>query len=356
MKKLLSLAFIGSIMLANTLDSSLKNGTFKGDMGLYYERYFNKNTLDSSYAMYSVGLHYKSRKFNNFQLNLGFRANDKIYELYNGDYDNTTKAIMDTANLTYFGNNFNIVIGRKKEMLQWIHGFQEEIKLNFYPSQTYNIELLHTCRHARANNYEELKSFRKINGDDGLNVFTLETKFNNIKTQVYFYNAPSLANWYGTTINMQKQRYSLKLIYSKSNELTQKPNGGYFNIESSFNYKTASLTAGYIQTDKNGGLGSMTISRNVYDSMNPLEEGDHIFEKDAKTFYLNSSYDLNDKLSLALNLGHIKFQNNNANEIDLYADYSFKKNFALHLCLDKYDSDINTDDSMAFKTQLTYKF
>lgn len=356
MNKYLSIALISSFLFANPIDTALKQGTYKGDFAIHYERYNFKNAQDSGYGMYSVGLNFKSKKENNIQLNLGFRANDRFYELYNGDYDNTTKAILSTANLTFFGNNFNIVLGRKKEVLQWIHGYQEEIKLNMKPTSNTNLEVLHTYRHARVNNHAPLKQFKQINGNDGLNVITLEAKSGNIKGQVYFYNAPNLANWYGTTINMQQNSCSLKAIYSKSNELTNKPNGSYFNIEGSYSADPASLTLGYIQTDKNGGLGSMTVARNVYDNMNPLEEGNHIFEKDAKTVYASSTLNANDKLSFTINLGHIKFQDKKANEIDFYTDYAFNDNFSAELCLDKYSSDISTDDSTAIKTQINYKF
>lgn len=356
MNKFLSLALISSFLFANTINSALKEGSYKGDINIHFERYDFKNAKDSGYGMYSVGLAFQSKKYNGIELNLGFRANDRFYELYSGDYDNTTKAILSTANLTFFGKNFNIVLGRKKEMLQWIHGYQEEIKLNFHPSTAYNIELLHTYRHARANNHEELKSFRRINGNDGLNVFTLETKFKNVKTQVYFYNAPTLADWYGTTVSLNKKDCRLKAVYTKTHELTDKPDGSYFNIESSYMIQRAAFSIGYIQTDKNGGMGSMTMVRNVYDNMNPLEEGYHVFGKDAKTVYASSTLNANDRLSFTLNLGHIKFEGKKADEIDFYTDYAFNKNFGAEICIDKYNSDISTDDAEAFKTQLTYKF
>ncbi len=40
---------------------------------------------------------YRSAKFDNFNINLGFRANDKINELHDGDFDNST---VETKKLT----------------------------------------------------------------------------------------------------------------------------------------------------------------------------------------------------------------------------------------------------------------
>ena len=352
--KYLSIALISSLIYALPMETALKKGKYKADFALHYENYYYKNLQNSGYAMYSVGLGYKSGKFNNFQLNLGFRANNKIYELHNENFDDTTKSILHTANLTYSDSNYKIIIGRKKETMQWIHGFQEEIKLVY--NKSYKLILLHTYRHGRANNREELKSFRKINGNDGLNLMEITKKTDIAKIQLYFYNAPNLVNWFGSTINLKQKNCNVKLVYSKSNELTNKPEGSYFNIESSFKTKPAFLTIGYIQTDKNGGLGSMRMDRNVYDNMNPLEEGFHIFSKDAKTIYSNIILKTNGKLSFKINVGHIKFQNKKANEIDFYTNYILNKNFSLELCLDKYISDVNKDELTAIKTQLTYKF
>lgn len=356
MKKILTCSLILSTLLcANEFDNALKNGKFKGDFALHFERYHNKNAQDSGYSMYSVGFMYKSAKFDNFNINLGFRANDKINELHDGNFDNSTKAILHTANITYYGKNFKFIAGRNKETYQWIHGFQEELKLSGN-IDNFQYTILHEFRHGRANNHEELKAFSTLNNRKGLNLLDVEFKQDFLNTNVYFYNAPTLANWYGITLNANKDIYSGKLVFSKSNEMTNKPNGSYFNIESGVDFKIASLNIGYIKTDKKGGLGSMKIDRNVYDNMNPLEEGNHIFDKDAKTIYSNISIPVNDNLSLSANYGYIDFQNKKANEIDLYVDYDVSKIMSAEICLDKYNSDIDVEDSNAIKAQIAYRF
>ena len=356
MKKILSVSVILSTLLcANTLNSALKNGKFKGDFALHFERYHNKNAQDSGYSMYSVGLMYKSAKFYNFNLNLGFRANDKINELHDGDFDNTTTTMFHTANLTYHGKNFKFLAGRNKETYQWIHGFQEELKLNGN-IDNFKYTILHTFRHGRANNHEEMKAFSSLNNGKGINLLDVVYNQELFNADMYFYNASTLANWYGITLNANKDIYSGKLVFSKSNELTNKPDGSYFNIEGGVDFTIAALNVGYIKTDKKGGLGSMKIDRNVYDNMNPLEERNHIFDKDAKTIYSNISIPINDKLFLSGNLGHIDFQNKKANEIDLYVDYDVSKAMSAEICLDKYNSDINDKDSKALKAQIAYRF
>jgi hypothetical protein len=356
MKKFLTCSLIlSSLLCANEFDDALKNGKFKGDFALHFERYYNKNAQDSSYSMYSVGLMYKSAKFYNFNLNLGFRANNKINELNDGDFDDTTTTILHTANLTYYGKDFKFLAGRNKETYQWIHGFQEELKLSGN-IDNFKYTILHAFRHGRANNHEELKAFNSLNNGKGLNLLDIVYNKEFLNTNIYFYNARTLANWYGITLNANKDNYNAKLVFSKSNELTNKPNGSYFNIEGGVDFGISSLNIGYIKTDKKGGIGSMGIDRNVYNNMNPLEEGNHIFKKNAKTIYSNISIPINDKLSLSANLGHIDFQNKKAKEFDLYLDYDVSKKMNVEICFDKYDSDINDEDSKAIKAQFAYKF
>jgi hypothetical protein len=353
MKKIFTLAAISSgLLFANSINYALTHGKTKAKLSFYFENYNFKNKKDSGYGMYSLLLKYSTKKFDSFKINVGLQANEEIYEKYPNDFNDPTKAVLNVLNLTYKNSNFSFVVGRKKEKYQWIHGYQQEAKAIFYPIKGCSFTILHTFKHSRDNIKDPIKPFKDINGKHGLNMVQIDEKTSGFDAKAFFYDAPSLANWFGMKIN---SKY-FDATYSQSDEKTDKPDGKYLDLEGKYSINPLSVKIGYLQTGKDGGLGSMTIARDVYNSLNPLEEGFEVFEKDAKTLYGSVKYAFNEKLNFVFKYGHIKFENQKAREEDLYLNYKPAKNLKVSLCADSYRSDVSLYDENALKGQIIYSF
>jgi len=112
------------------------------------------------------------------------------------------------------------------------------------------------------------------------------------------------------------------------------------------------LSLGYISTDKNGGIGSMA---NVGDNINPLEDGNHVYDPDAKTVYGSATYEISD-LELSAMYGSTGYGNLNENELDVSLEYDGLKGFTFETVYVNTNSNDITTDSNAIKAKITYSF
>jgi len=351
------LALNASVLNADAFDltDALQSGSFSGDVMVYHES-IDQTGEDAGFTMGSLGFAYESAKFNGFGLNLGFRANNDFDERNDGDYSDGSepRVLLHTANISYENDGFGFIIGRQELDLEWAGDFHEAVVGVFTPLSDLTITAGHTIRLAVADPDAPLEKFEKINGSDGAQLLDVAyTGIDGAFINGYVYNANDVATWYGLKGEWDSDMFGITLHGAQSSEdESDTDDGSIYNIEGRLNIAGVSLNGGYIVTDEDGGIGSMdTIGENV----NPFEDGNQVYETDARTYYVGASYEFGD-FALGALAGQTKYGSDKESEINFSAEYSFNDNLSLGAIVADIDAEDSNDDYTKFALNATYTF
>ncbi|MFT7004495.1 MAG: hypothetical protein ACJAWW_001853, partial [Sulfurimonas sp.] len=319
------------------------NGKVSGNIVMYAIQKSNSGTIDDSgFSINSIGLAYETAEFNGFKSSFSFRGNNKIYEVEDGDYadDEAPKAIIDTANISYSNKYFTVIAGRQAISLEWVEDYHEAYVASITTIPNTIILVAHTNRTAVADTDDVLKVFRQVNENRGANIIDIKyAGIDSLALNAYYYNAPDLANWYGTKVDYDTDMIGATLHYAASKEeVATTKDGSVFAAELRAKMNAFSANLGYIITDKDGAIGSMRL---VGESINPLEENhNQVYTTDANTIYLGLGYKLDD-FSLNAMYGSTKYASYKQDEINLIAEYGINDEFTVGTIF----VNVNTDDT-----------
>lgn len=356
-----------SALQADSFDlaDALQSGSFEGDAVIYSELQDKKEQKDARFTMGSFGFIYESARFHGFGVSAGFRANGKIEEKEDGDYkgdnDNAPSVLLHTANISYEHEFGLLKVGRQELDLEWATDFHESVVGVFTPLANTTLTIGHTRKVAEANEDEALIKFEKFNKNDGAQFVDIAYDgFENTLLNAYAYHSNDIATWYGAKADWDNEMVGFTLQGAKSSEKEDKNgaehDGHIYNIEARGSYANFSLNGGYITTSNSGGIGSMDT---LGDNINPLDEGDKVYEPDAKTYYIGLGYGFGN-LSLDAMYGHTKYKDDSVKkkekELNFSADYAFNDNFSIGGLISKIDADANEDDYTKFALNATYQF
>jgi len=362
MNKKLSLAVVGclfaSTLSASDIKSVFSDGVVSGDVTLYGEQQNNSGAnKDAGFSMGSVGLGYETTDFHGFKAAVGFRANHKFTEVEDGDYEdgnpNYPTALMHTANISYANDYFSLTLGRQEIDLEWMSDFHEAYVgvITALPDTT--IVVGHSDRVATADFDAVLEPFADL-GEHGVNV--VDVKYEGIKGLAlngYFYNIKDIADFYGAKVDFDTEMFGVTAHYASSNEkAVGTDDGAIAHAEVRGNFGGFGLNLGYISTDKDGAIGSMeTAGENI----NPLEDGNQVYEADADTVYLGVGYEL-DKLALNAMYGRTKYSSDKENEINVIAEYGITDEFVVGAIFVNVDAKDSDEDYNKFTFTANYAF
>ena len=362
----LSFSFVAlSCLLASSLSADMStnikkaftDGKVSGDIVLYGEQQNNSGiNNDSGFTMGSIGLGYETIDYNGLKVSLAFRGNHDFSEIEDGDYNNIDQptAILHTANISYTNKYITLILGRQEIDLEWMEDFHEAYVgvINAIPDTT--ITLGHTDRIAVADIDAPLEKFSKINGSNGANVLDLKYEgIKNLALNTYYYNVPDIADWYGIKIDYNTDMFGGTIHYAGSDEdVSTTDNGSILAAEVRSSFNKFDLNLGYISTDKDAGIGSMDT---VGDNINPLEDGNQVYQSDANTMYLGVGYKL-DKLALNAMYGRTKYNSDNENEINIGAEYGINDDFSVGAIFINVDAENSDDDYNKLSFTANYTF
>ena len=91
------------------------------------------------------------------------------------------------------------------------------------------------------------------------------------------------------------------------------------------------------------------------ESINPLEEGNRVYEVDARTYYLGVGYEIG-AFSLGAMYGQTKYGSDKESEINFSADYTFNDNLSFGGIIADVDAQNSTEDYTKFAIHATYTF
>jgi len=351
----LSSLLLSSSVFADSINTSIKNGTITGDATLYAEQINNQTGNDTGFTSGSIGLGYESADFNGFKVSLGFRGNHNLSEVEDGDYGETDKTILHTANISYSNELANLTLGRQEVDLEWMGDFHETAILGITAITDTNITLGYTRRFAVADADAALEKFDKVNENKG--AYVLDVKYEGVKNLVlnpYYYEAQDVASWYGLKADYHADVFDVTGHIATSNEdVAGADDGQVMHFEARTSIAGLGLNAGYVKTDKDAGIGSMEATGG--DNINPFEDGNQVYAADAKTTYLGLSYELAG-VELASIYGQTKYAQDKEKELNITADYGITDNLSTGLLFVNIDAQNSTDDYNKVTATLAYSF
>lgn len=362
-----SLLITSNLLAQDSIDSAFKAGTISGDITLHGEKQNNSGaTKDSGFTSGSIGLGYETGSYNGFKAAFGFRGSHDFSEEEDGDYSNdeTTKTIFHTANISYANEYANLTLGRQEVDLEWMGDFHEAAILGITAIPNTALTFGYTQRIGVADADAPLEDFADF-GDtnDGKKIdyaAVIDAKYEGVKNLVvnpYYYKADNLASWYGLKLDYDVDLFGITAHASKSNEdVAGTKDGQIYHLEGRTSFSGLGLNLGYIATDKDGGAGSMP---SLGDNISPFEDGNQVYETDAKTIYLGLGYEIAG-VELGALYGETKYLNANdkekEKELNLTLDYGITESLSAGVLFADVNAQDNDDDYNKILLTLEYSF
>ncbi|MFA7084053.1 MAG: Opr family porin [Arcobacteraceae bacterium] len=384
MKKIsLSIAAIATMTMmsslsANTLSEALINGKVTGDLSVTYEVRDVKKDIstyyqDTAYSMGSVALGYKTDTFYNFGVNVGFRAYKALYQddsnklTWKGTGDASERFYetrhnrnidIETAHISYDLENLHIKAGRQYLSTEWVDKTHDAVSLYSSLNDT-DIEFIWTSKHGRITN-RDYRPMEQVNpGNGGLYKLGITQNFNeNISAKAYGVTAPSLQDIYGGKLEFKNSvnsiDYGALAHYAQTNEdVNDVKNSNVLELKTFATIAGYTATLGFVKIDKDA-----AFNYHAGETINPMEEGDQLFVKDAKTTYLMLSKDVFD-VNLTALYGITKYQEFKKSEFNLWAAYELVKDLNLNLgyaLTNEDNKDPSTTNLNQFNATIAYVF
>lgn len=369
------------VVNASSLQEALTSGKVSGDVSATYEsRHFDKDNgtyyRDSAYSVGSFALKYETGVWNNLSLTTKVRAYTTIFEdddkantgTGKGDAtsrfyekDGSTRNVdLEELFLTYAPNsNITVKAGRQFISSHWVNKTNDAIKIDASFDDT-SIEAVWAKKHGRVYS-RDYRPLVNTNDNDGVYQLALGHKFNEMfSATIYDRIEPDVRDIYGLKLNANIANFSLGAHYAENNEDDSAIK------ESSLVHLTASTSiagfspyAGYIKVDNDAAFPGWTSTGETID---PMEEGDYIYEPGAETFYLGVSKSIYD-LSATLLYGTTKYdtaanKDLRMHETTLWLGYPITNDLSANLGYTLVDEDSNSaaSDYDQLNFTLTYKF
>ena len=347
----------GAMAESKSIKEAFENSKTSGDISVFHKS-ISKNgaNKDSAYTMGSIGLNYETDTFNGFKGALGFRTNHKFSEKENTDYDETTKTVMSLANISYTNGDATIIAGRQEIDLEWIGDFHEAVVgvFTYVPDTT--IVVAHTERFMAVDDDGGLDKMADIGtNNDGANV--IDVKYEGIANTVinpYFMDAKDTFSAYGLKATTTVANIDLTAHYAASNEdVAGQKDGSIAHFEIGTKISNIGFKAGYITTDKEGGVASLeTLGENIA----PTKAIDNsVYAADSDSFYGRISGEVA-SVSLSALYTVSDHGNEKDSELLIKAGTEIAENLEVDFLYSGASYENSDDDKDRFTLMATYSF
>lgn len=365
---------------AGNLEEALSQGEISASVGVYGQ-YSNHQggTKDSGFSNGFTEIGFETAPLYGVSLGVRGFGSAKIGEKEDGDYK-AEGAIEDNAVLSEAFIKIEhegmgkVVLGRQAVDFNWLTDYIEGASVELSALENLVVTMAWARKYAVVGFDEVSEEFGKVNGNDGL--YMLEVKYTPIEAlelNPYVYYGENLFGAYGMKAVLSLEpsdalKTTTMLHYAKINsdatteeddgsgamvEVNVK-NGSFMQAEQGFEFAGALLALGYVKVDKDGlgGLGE------AGDQM-PLEDGNHIFDDNARTPYIRAEYEI-EGVKLSALYAQTKYDDAGLSlkekELDLSVGYEIIKNLEASLIYVNVDNDAKSDSYNAFKALVQYTF
>jgi len=346
----------GAYAESNSIKEAFANGTTSGDISIYTDS-VSSDSGDSAYTNSSIGIQYETDSFNGFKAAIGGRTNHKFSEKNDGDYSDGTdpEAALSTANISYSTDMGSIKVGRQAIDLEWITDYHEAVvgAITAIPDTT--IIVGHTTRFMVVDPDAALEKMGDIT-DSGASVIDVKyAGIENTELNAYYIDADDLFSAYGFKATTTVANMDLLGHYaSTSEDVSGTEDGSIAHFEIGTTVSDISLAAGYITTDKDGGIGSLdTLGENI----DPFEAAGEVYSADADTFYASISADVA-MVTLGAFYGETEYGTNDdkISEFNVSASAAITDELVFDVVYATTDAEDSVDDVDYVWAMLTYSF
>jgi hypothetical protein len=340
---------------SGSIKEAFSKGKTSGDITVYTESKDLAVGTDTGFTAGSVGITYETDSVNGFSAKVGFRANTEITEENNGDYkaSMTNSSNLTEANIKYTYDKATVIAGRQAIELEWLGDYNDAVVavLDYIPNTS--LVMGYTNRQAEIN-LNTNNTFTETTKDGAYVIDAKFTGLENVELNPYYYSAPKVADFYGFKASYDVDMFGLTAHYAASNEdVSTTKDGDIYNLEGRLNIAGVSFALGYVATDKDGGVGSISAWG---DSINPMDDGTNVYGTDAKTTYGTIGYTIGSLGLSALYSDTDYGTNSNTDELNLIANYSFTDELSANITYVDYDDTATANDYDKLFASVTYAF
>jgi len=370
-----------SIMSADSLAEVLSSGKVSGEVTATYENrkvdkelskwsnYYN----DTSYGVGSFALKYETAQWNNLSLTSKVRMYSTLFEggknetHFQGkgdaserfyDKDGSSQATdIEELFVTYKKNNVTVKAGRQFIATDWMNKTQDAVRVNANYNNT-SLEAIWSKKHGRVYS-RDYRPVSEMNSSEGVYKVALTQKLNeNISVTAYDFIANDVRDIMGGRANFTYGDTAIRAHYAANNDKQDSTNdSSIIDLMVSTKIGDFSPYAGYVQIDKDAGFTHM-----AGETIIPFEEGDQMYLKNAKTYYVGVSKSFG-KLSSTLLYGATSYDKGSSNftqqEATVWLGYPLTKDLKSNLgytIVTNDSADTDETDLKQVNLTLTYSF
>lgn len=361
------------LFAADSIEGAFAAGKTTGEISAFYNSTDNKTGDDSSIAIGSLNLLYSTDSYHGLKANVGMRTNMLINEKNDADYDNDAdKVVVNVANLEYSRGIGTLIAGRQSIALEWIGDYHNAV-VGVLSANGMTLTAGYTDSKAVTDPDAPLAKFSDI-GEDGAYVVDAVYDLGHAKVNAYYMTADTVYNADGALVNgfsavggkIEGSAMGINVVakYAQTKEdVVDTPDGDIMAFEAGYSTDAFGVKAGYIATDKSGGIGSLAA---LGDNINLFDTGNAVYGTDAKTYYVGANtsvagFDLgalygSTKYDSYTNTAGDTFTNGTEKELNLTVGKELAKNFKATVLYADISAESSADDSSYISAQLTYSF
>ena len=365
MKKL-SLIACGLIFAATEavagpkIENAFAEGKVSGEITAYHTKStFDNANADSGFTAGTFAVAYETDTYYNFSVKGGFRAAHEFNEKNTNDFEGeiSKNSVMNEVSIRYEDDNFALTLGRQEVDVEWIGDFNEAVIAELKTIPNTSLLVGYVDRQA-VSGLDELSAFAEPSKDG---VYFADVKNSSIdatKLNAYYYNIDDVSKFFGFKAIYSNDMFGIMAHAASSNEdsLGKAQDGSLAQVELSTKFKMFSMAAGYIKTDKDGGIGSMAT---YGDNFFPVDEGAKMIEEvDTKTLYASIMAEVADGIEVGAIYADTEYgtANENESELNLIVAAKVAKNLTFETLYISVDAENSTNDWDKIGASLVYSF
>ncbi|GGD31581.1 hypothetical protein GCM10012288_01950 [Malaciobacter pacificus] len=332
---------------ANSIDEAFKSGTVSGTLtayGLVHDGKGGEADSDGGYT--NAALAYETGSYMGLSAKMGFIGGHAFAD---GELEND--ALMTEAYIKYATDGFALSVGRQAIDLEWLGDYNESVVAAITAIPDTILVLGYVNQQAAADE-DEIGNFDEITEDGAYVVDVKYSGIEGVELNPYFYSAPDVAEFYGLKASYSNDMFGIVGQYAASSEDVGE-DGSIAHIELSTTVAGVALAAGYSETDKDAGMGSITA---YGDNLTPFDNGDQQYMTDSETYYGSIGYAIG-SADVGVLFGESDTAAGDYAELNVYGSYGLTDSLSLGLLFVDYDKDGSSDeDYKEYSATLSYSF
>ena len=344
---------------ADSIDAAFKEGKASGSLALYGEKYdYKGGDKDTGFGNGNATVAFETGSFYGLSAKAEFKGNLKLGEVEHNDHDNAylNNSLMTEAYIKYATEGFSLTAGRQAIDLEWLGDYNEAVVAAITAIPDTTIVLGFANRQAESG-IDLSEDFEDINDNKG--AYVLDVKyagFDGVELNPYFYTAPDALDWYGLKATFTTDYFGAIAHYAASSvdNSVGVEDGSIGHVELNTEVAGLSAAVGYIKTDKDGGVGLMDVAG---DNINPFDDGNYVYDLDARTVYGSLGYTIAD-VELGALYGQTTYGSNDdkESELNLTAAYPITETLTASILYGDVNAEVSGDDYNKVLASVEYTF